>query len=130
MLIDTLPECSIGRPIWYYNTYQGWVKRRNMYATQSFTLLHASGIIRIHIFWVLSKYKQKENIKYKYKIYSYKHQSILSFLLTLYDSNLFWCLHLRTRTDHLFNKLQSSRDLIIKTFPLSIIYSNLVRLYC
>ena len=54
--------------IYIYNTNQVWVKRRDMYATQSFMLLHSSVIIHIYIFWILSKNKQKENIKYKHKI--------------------------------------------------------------
>ena len=39
-----------------------------MYAAQSFMLLHSLGISHIQIFYILSKYKQKENIKDKYKI--------------------------------------------------------------
>ena len=35
-----------------YNTNQGWVKRCDMYAAQSFMLLHSSGIIHMHIFWI------------------------------------------------------------------------------
>ena len=54
--------------IYYIYTNQVWVKRRDMYATQSFMLLYSSAIIHIHIFWILSKNKQKENIKYKHKI--------------------------------------------------------------
>ena len=48
--------------------------------------------------------------------YSYKHQSILPFLFTLHNNNLFWCLHLLKSSDLLFNKLQSPRDLMTKNF--------------
>ena len=108
--LSTIPEilhCLICKK----NTYsRGWVRRRDMYATQSFMVLHSSGIIHTHIFGILSKCKQKQNITYKYKIYSYKHHSRLSLSFTLHHNNLFWCLHLLTNSDFLFNKFQLSRD--------------------
>ena len=54
-----------------------------MYATQSFILLHSSGIIRIYILRILPKYKEKENIKYKYKIQLQKSiHTVISFNIT------------------------------------------------
>lgn len=54
----TLPEYRIDR------ANQGLVKRC-IYATQSFKLLHSSGMIHINFSEFFSKGKQKENIKYK-----------------------------------------------------------------
>ena len=58
------------RYMYLYNTNQVWVKRRDMYANQEFHavafIVAVAGIIHTHIFWILSKYKQKENIKYKH----------------------------------------------------------------
>ena len=85
-----------------------------MHATPSFTLLHLSDRSDIHIFWILLEYKQKMlNVNTKY---SYRHESILSFLFTLYNNNLFWCMHLLTSSDLLFNKFKSSRNSTKKTF--------------
>ena len=36
--------------VYIFNTNQVCVKRRDMYATQTFMLLHTSGIVHIHIF--------------------------------------------------------------------------------
>ena len=76
---------------------QGWVKRHDMYTWYIFSEF-CLNIVK----------KKILNINTKYR---WKHQSILSFLFTLHNSNLLLCLHLLTSSDLFFIKLQSLTEI-------------------
>ena len=87
--------CIMSYVLWVYICViynQGWVKRHDMYTWYVFSEF-CLNIVK----------KKILNINTKYR---WKHQSIVSFLFTLHNSNLLLCLHLLTSSDLFFNKLQ------------------------
>ena len=76
---------------------------------------------------VLAKKKSSDKLHYTYKIQF--SQSMVSFLLTLLNNNLFWCRHLFTNSNFLFNKFLLTKDWWCKTFLLIIIWSNFLPVY-
>ena len=92
--------CIMSYVLWVYICViynQGWVKRHDMYTWYVFSEF-CLNIVK----------KKILNINTKYR---WKHQSILSFLFTLHNSNLLLCLHLLTSSDLFFIKLQSLAEI-------------------
>ena len=92
--------CIMSYVLWVYICViynQGWVKRHDMYTWYVFSEF-CLNIVK----------KKILNINTKYR---WKHQSILSFLFTLHNSNLLLCLHLLTSSDLFFIKLQSLTEI-------------------
>ena len=99
------------------------MKRLDMNVTQSFMLLHSSSIIRIHILWILSKYKQKENLDINTKC-SYKtsiYTVILFYILFTY-CNFFYIVKWKY-------KLVFVTVIIFNIFFLFIFRQNLENMY-
>ena len=94
-----------------------WIKRRDI----CYSELHNVAFIRHNSYTFsqyLSKSKQKIFILNINPKYSHKHQFVLSFLFTLHNSNLFWCLHLLTSSNLLLSNFLPLRDLMFKNFSI------------